>query len=309
MALQDFFNKYQPIARKIVSGVSKGMFPSVYGASSLYSGAKSIPSAYSALKNKLVGTPTQLYPSASNRIATRPGGDYVIQKPYVNAPTVSTTPLDIQRPDLSALDNIGNAGGGSAYQGYAPQSYNYEDVIKRASDMQRKLNQPQIQELQGQQKTLSGRYNELLASIKGTQQTAENQQTLTTTRELGRRGISSDSGLAEQELTSALAPVRSSFQGLLASTGASQAKDLATIGNAIAQLKAGDPTAMVNLGLSIPRTEADIANVYSTIGARGREAGSSDLLSTILSMALNQQSAQGLQEQVGKRPPIESFEG
>jgi hypothetical protein len=131
---------------------------------------------------------------------------------------------------------------------------NTTDILANAQKMQdfyKKQNEPAIASYQSSKDPLKQRYSDLLASIKGNQQTAENRQTVTTQNELGRRGLSPDSGIAQQEMTSALNPITQQYTQLQKDITNQQNIDLASIDRAIAQLRAGNPEASISSATGI----------------------------------------------------------
>ncbi len=124
-------------------------------------------------------------------------------------------------------------------------------AAKQIRDFNIQSNQPAIQSLQKSSTDLDSRYKDLLASIKGQQGVAENSQTLATNNELAKRGISSDSGLAQQQQASAMAPIAANYQSLSANTGVSQQQQLNALAQAIASLQTGNPESSVNSGMAI----------------------------------------------------------
>lgn len=134
------------------------------------------------------------------------------------------------------------------------------NLIQNAISMNQQAIQPAVQSYQAQQPeiaknysqqrtTLSDKYDALLASIKGNQTSAENRQTVVTSNELGKRGISGDSTLAGQEITNAVNPITQQYSGLMSEAGLSKIGDInqsyndetsaqRAVTNAIAQLQA-----------------------------------------------------------------------
>ena len=128
-------------------------------------------------------------------------------------------------------------------------------------------------QLQASQAPLEQRYTQLLDSIKGNQTTAENRQTLTTNNELGRRGITGSSGVAQQEITNAVNPITQQYTGLSQQTGLAreesikglqdqianlvpqETSDVRAINNAIASLSAGAGQAGLSGGLNLYSTQ------------------------------------------------------
>src|SRR3990167_2450553 len=149
--------------------------------------------------------------------------------------------------------STGGGATGSNVAAVRPAVQSYEQSIP---ETQQAFTQQRTQ-LQAEQAPLEKRYANLLQSIKGNQQTAENRQTLATANELARRGISNTSGLFQQELASAVNPLTQQYStqytdvGLqgeaaqrqlanqLANTYTGETESLRAIRNAIAQLQAG----------------------------------------------------------------------
>lgn len=125
------------------------------------------------------------------------------------------------------------------------------NLAKKAQAMQVEANQPAIATLNTQKSTLDTKYDELLASIKGSEQVATNAQTLATSNELGRRGITSDSGVGQNQMASALLPVSTQFGQLTANTGLARQQDLGNIAQLIAQLQTGNVPQSLNFATGI----------------------------------------------------------
>ena len=189
-----------------------------------------------------------------------------------------------------------SSGGGS--------SFNPQDSIRMAIDALKEANKPAIeslqasipevqskyqqtrQQLQGQQAPMEQRYQQLLDSIKGNQQVAENRQTVTTNNELGKRGITGSSGIAQQEMTNALNPITQQYTGLANETGMARESSLKGLQDQIANLtpqEQSDQRAIQNM----------IGQLSSGAGQAGLSAGM-NLYSTQLQ---NQYQQQQLSEQ------------
>jgi hypothetical protein len=124
-------------------------------------------------------------------------------------------------------------------------SMSADDVVNTArklNDFYKEQNAPVVSTLQAQQAPLEQRYKDLVANIKGQQGVAENRQTLTTNNELGKRGISSTSGLYQQNMTDALNPIGVAYGGLLNQADTGHSQDVNTLANQIANAQAGNPT-------------------------------------------------------------------
>ncbi len=125
------------------------------------------------------------------------------------------------------------------------------DSAKQVRQFNIDSNQPAIQSLEASKSPLQDRYKNLLDTIKGNQTVAENRQTVTTNNELGRRGISGDSGIAEQEITNAVNPITQAFTGQYKDASAQQGIDLSAIQNAIAQLQSGNPESSISSAIGV----------------------------------------------------------
>lgn len=128
------------------------------------------------------------------------------------------------------------------------------DVVGNAQkllDFQKQANQPVISSLQSQQPGLADKYKQLVDSIKGNQTLDTNRQTTTTANELGKRGLTSDSGVYQQEMTNALTPIDTQYAGLTANANAGSISDTQALALQIAQLQAGNPESALTGGLQV----------------------------------------------------------
>lgn len=196
--------------------------------------------------------------------------------------------------DFNATGGANKAGyqelvGGGSYSGgnAVPQTSNVIDTAKQMLQFQQQANQPAISSLQssipettakfatartsleGQKVPLTARYSNLIDQIKGNQQADISQQNLTTSREFGRRGIPTTSGLFEQTIGEKTQPINKYYTGQLTEAGISKEENLTklndlvasltgqeteatrAITNAIAQLQAGDSSGAVTQALSL----------------------------------------------------------
>ena len=124
-----------------------------------------------------------------------------------------------------------------------PQSgggMDFESLVKQALEMQRSANQPLVDSynqaisqtkdifdktrsgLESQRKPLQERYQSLLSDIKGQGKLQEDSQTRITNSELAKRGILGSSTAAQQEVQSALNPIRTQTQAATGQLGAQQ---------------------------------------------------------------------------------------
>lgn len=138
-----------------------------------------------------------------------------------------------------------------------------DDIVANAqklNEFYKTQNAPIVSTLQGQQGTLKSTYDKLVADIKGYGQTQENQQTLATNNELGRRGILSTSGLYQQDLANALAPVRQNTTSQLTQAETGYNKDANDLALQIANAQAGNPSAALTSSSSLANLAAQIAS-------------------------------------------------
>lgn len=195
-----------------------------------------------------------------------------------------------------------SSGGGSGFSSVNPQ-----DTIRAAIDAMKEANKPAVESLQASipevqskyaqtrqqltasQAPLEQRYKDLLDSIKGNQTVAENRQTLTTNNELGKRGITGSSGIAQQEITNAVNPITQQYTGLQKETGLAREDSIRALQDQIANLT--------------PQEQADqrtiqnmIASLSSGAGSQGLSAGL-NLYSTNLSAQQAEQQRADQQRQ------------
>jgi hypothetical protein len=170
--------------------------------------------------------------------------------------------------------------GGGSSSGSAPDYASMMNMYKEANapvvaslqasipEQQAKYAQ-QGQYLQKQVGNLDERYKTLLTSITGARDTAVQNVTTNTSQELGRRGISAESGLFGQTVNKATQPVQQAFAGDVSNLGNSQQSALDSlmnliqgntqsgiestraVQNAIAQLQAGGNQSGITSALDI----------------------------------------------------------
>lgn len=114
------------------------------------------------------------------------------------------------------------------------------EAARQAQQMQLEANKPAIESLTAHKSSLDQKYAELLQSIDASEGVAADKQTLATGNELARRGLSSDSGVYQQEQAKAAAPVAAEFGQLKAQTGTGRERDLTGLAESIASLQAGN---------------------------------------------------------------------
>jgi len=256
--------------------------------------------------------------------------------------------------DANKVRSIFSSMGGGGQQSQAPQSNqgfsspsstNFQDIVRQSLEMQRQASAPaiaslqaslpeisqrfqsQTQQTQAEIEPLKQRYSNLLNSVLGKAKQSEEAQTRITSGELGKRGIVGSSTLAEQEIQSAVEPIRSgargaeaeiglaseqgvqSLQNIISGFATQETEQRRAVKNAIAQLDAGGGQQAVQNALAIlqsnqaqagaqaslelqqkqqelaqkvydqvtlPTSQANIANVKSTIAERGATAAAGD---------------------------------
>ena len=168
-----------------------------------------------------------------------------------------------------------------------PNTSNAIETAKQLLQFQQQANQPAISSLkasipettakfatartslESQKVPLEARYKNLLDQITGNQQADIGQQELTTSREFGRRGIPTTSGLFEQTIGEKTSPIRKYYTGQTTEAGISKEENLTklndlvasltgqeveasrAITNAITQLQAGDSLGAVTQALNL----------------------------------------------------------
>ena len=143
--------------------------------------------------------------------------------------------------------------------------------------------QPAIQTLESGKAPLKERYSKLLESIKGRRETQLQQTDVNTARELGRRGITTDSTFAGQYGQQQRLPVEQEFGQLEAETGLNSEMAQQNILNSIANLQAGAGQNEVQRAMDLLRMQQDQSQFESQQG---------------LTRELNQPKASSLETQV-----------
>lgn len=169
---------------------------------------------------------------------------------YYDPPSYSPN-VQNQTVDFGGARWKGNPGSGWSLVGQTGQAGldttvnapSFQDVLGQANTLNKSLiqaNQPAITSLGQQSTDLQSRYSDLLDSIKGQGSVALNTQTLATSNELAKRGITNDSGLFQNQLAQSLLPVTQNTQSQVAQTGLAEQGDINQIAGQIAGLQAGN---------------------------------------------------------------------
>lgn len=156
--------------------------------------------------------------------------------------------VDQNNPQALAAAGINT--GASSGGGYSSGGGGGMNAVQSALDFTRQANAPAVSTLQGGVGNLKSRYDDLIKSIKGNQETATNSATLSASNELAKRGILPDSSLFGQEVNKAVNPVLSQYSNILANTGVQEANDTNPLLSAIAQLQTGNPQGALSYGQS-----------------------------------------------------------
>lgn len=147
------------------------------------------------------------------------------------------------------------------------------------------------EQLTAEQDPLKQRYQNLLDSIKQQGQQDINKQTRITSGELGKRGITGSSTLAQQEIQDATSPLTQKYTGLEKETTLSREDSLRQLRDSIANLtpqETSDQRAITNA----------IAQLQAGAGQQGLESGMS-LYGTNLEQIFRKQQFEEQQKQSG----------
>ena len=112
-------------------------------------------------------------------------------------------------------------------------------IARQMQQLQTEAAQPAIKTLEAGRQPLKERYDTLLKSIKERGAYETGQADIVSARELGRRGIPTESTFAGQFQQEKRLPVQTAFGGLEAQTGLSAEEAQNAISSAVAQLQAG----------------------------------------------------------------------
>lgn len=187
--------------------------------------------------------------------------------------------LDQARSDFAS--GIGAfAGGAPSGGGGGGGGFNFQTTVQEAIKLQQQATQPAVSSLQAsipelQQRfaterqqveakiePLKQRYANLLEELKGQSKVREESQTRVTSGELAKRGITGSSTLAQQEIQSAVDPIRASLQTATKDVGLAQEEGITDLTNLIANLT----------GQEVGSTR-DILNTIAQLQSTGAQAG------------------------------------
>jgi hypothetical protein len=212
--------------------------------------------------------------------------------------------------DTMSSDQIRSGLGG--YSGGLSGGYSgggdYASIVQQQLKLQQQANAPAVAslqasipeiqqkyaqtgaQLQAQQQPLEQRYQNLLSQITANQQKEEQRTSIAGSRELGRRGISSESGFYDQYQNQQLSPVTQFYTGQTATVGQNredairalqnQIAQLPTqeteqeraVRNAIAQLQAGGASSAITQGLGIYQNNQQQAQAAAQLALQQKQA-------------------------------------
>lgn len=214
---------------------------------------------------------------------------------------------------------------------------NFADTVRQAQELQRSVNAPAVESLrsslpeisktyetQRQQTTaqidpLKQRYQSLLDEVKGKAQASVNSQTKITSNELGKRGIVGSSTLAQQEIQNAVEPIRAgertaitdiglsqeqglmSLQNILANLANAETEQKRGVLNSIGQLEAGAGQNAVQLALQQIQSQQQAAAQEQALKQAQQESALAERLYSQVTLPQSQASIANIQSEIAKR--------
>ena len=205
----------------------------------------------------------------------------------------------------------------------------YAAIAQQQLKMQQEANQPAVASLQasipetqqkfatertrleGEKAPLEQKYQALIADIKGTQAEEEQRTGITTAQELGRRGISAESGLYGQTVNKALAPVSRFYTGQATQAGLGQMEYMRGLQNLISGLTPQEVESQRQIQNAIASLQSGGAQnaiqqalgIYNAQQAAQQNAAEMALRQRLADQEATSQSAQLAYQQ--KRQPLE----
>lgn len=180
------------------------------------------------------------------------------------------------RTGAQADYNVGgwkNKAGAQQYLNDGNSGANVSDPVEQARklrDFNIESNKPAVAALEASKSPLQDRYKSLIDQIKGNQQVATNRQTVSTSNELGRRGIQGG-GLYDQTFTDALNPITQQYTGMQADAINGQNTDISNIDTKIASLLSGNPDSAVSGALQYTGLQQQAADRSSQIALQQKQ--------------------------------------
>lgn len=158
---------------------------------------------------------------------------------------------------------------GNGTRSFSPVSSSEQalNLAKQAQGMQIEANQPAIATLNTQKAGLDDQYQKILDDITVQYQPIKNATTVTTSNELGKRGITGDSTYGQQQIEGAQLPIEGQESGVRATTGQNKIADTNAITSAIASLQAGNVPSALNFGQGVVTSENQLAGYIANANA------------------------------------------
>lgn len=150
--------------------------------------------------------------------------------------------------------------------------------------------------LESQKDPTKARYDALIAEIKNKESMAQDDTTYALNSEMGRRGISNQSGYSEQQMALARNKVGQQYTGYLTETGLARENDLKAITDAIKLLALEESQAQMQLGGQI--SAAQLGGGANALSAANILYGNSQAQAQLAAQQAQAQSEQNYNNQV-----------
>lgn len=124
------------------------------------------------------------------------------------------------------------------------------ETAQKAQQMQVEANKPAVARLESHKTNLDTKYDELLTSIKGSEQYSQDQGNVEARQALAARGINPEDELGAKIVGDKLRPISTQFGQLYANTGLQRERDQTSIEEQIASLLAGNVPQSLNFANS-----------------------------------------------------------
>ena len=130
-------------------------------------------------------------------------------------------------------------------------SFDPVSQAQKLLEFQKQANQPAITSLQAQKEPLKLQYENIIAQLKGTQETQVSTAQKVAGQEFGYRGIPLSSTAFGEYLAGKVNPLQQYFANQIQETGYQQQKGLTDIDQLIAQLQSGDSASALSNAIQI----------------------------------------------------------
>ena len=230
----------------------------------------------------------------------------------------SMRPAQTSQPQTSQTFQPFSGGGATSVT--SGSTFNFEDTIKKALEMQKQAVQPAIQSLQAgipeiQQRfaqttqqvqaeidPLKQRYESLLEEVRqrGTQQ--EQAQTKVTSQELGKRGLVGSSTLAQQEIQNAVLPIQQATTGTIKDVTLSREEGIRNLQNILSNLPQQETESIRAVQKAIAQLQSEAAQ--TGIG-QGIQVGQFGAQQQLAQQQLAASQAQAQAQQLAQQQQLE----